>query len=189
MPAALSNRFIHLDFEVNHEDWRHWAQAAGIHPLVTGFISFKPKLLFEMSTAARAFPTPRSWEMLSTALTSFGAVDAMNDLLVGIVGEGAAIEFLAFSRLTFSEERINAIIQNPGTEELPADLGSLYTLVSYLGSWAKRAEVQRAAGVLLGRLSPEIGLLLARDMLRANPRFILDPGYQAFASAHQAFIT
>src|SRR5690349_20035546 len=38
MPAALANRFIHLDFEADFEDWRAWAGGAGINPLVVGFL-------------------------------------------------------------------------------------------------------------------------------------------------------
>ena len=34
MPAALSNRFIHLDFEHNIIDWRNWAIDSKIHPLI-----------------------------------------------------------------------------------------------------------------------------------------------------------
>ena len=36
MPAALANRFVHLDFEVDYDDWRTWAVGRGIHPLVIG---------------------------------------------------------------------------------------------------------------------------------------------------------
>ena len=45
MPAALANRFVHLDFEVDYDDWRDWAVARGIHPLVIGFLGLRRELL------------------------------------------------------------------------------------------------------------------------------------------------
>jgi hypothetical protein len=44
--------------------------------------------------------------------------------------------------------------------------------------------VQAAAGVLLGRLSSELAVLLARDVLRMNPRFAMDPYCQKFLEKH-----
>ena len=32
MPAALSNRFVHVDFEVNVDDWSEWATIRKTHP-------------------------------------------------------------------------------------------------------------------------------------------------------------
>src|SRR5262245_13767850 len=95
MPAALANRFVHLDFEVNFDDWRTWAFSAGVHPLVTSFLSVRRELLFDMSVPERGFPTPRSWEIVSDALKAAGSSRAIRDVVLGIVGEGASIEFLA----------------------------------------------------------------------------------------------
>src|SRR6478752_2297615 len=61
MPAALANRFIHLDFEADFEDWRTWATSAGLHPLVIGFVATRRELLLDMRNAERGFPTPRAW--------------------------------------------------------------------------------------------------------------------------------
>ncbi len=188
MPAALSNRFIHLDFEADIGDWRIWAQTNDIHPLVVGFLSLKPALLFNMGKNDRAFPTPRSWEMLSTALQQFETADALADLIQGIVGEGAGIEFLAYARKALSEEKMKAILADPEAEPLPEDLGGIYTLISYLAAWGKEVKVRRAAGILLGRLNPEAAVLLIRDLLRIEPRFMLDPGCAAFIAAHKDFL-
>jgi len=188
MPAALANRFIHLDFEVSLDDWRSWAINYGINPLIVGFISTRPELLFDMTNVDRAFPTPRSWQMLSDSLRRFTNISESLDMIIGIVGEGAALEFVGYANDAISEETIRAIIANPSSATLPDNVGDQYALISYLASKAKDKEIRAAAGELLHRFPAELSVLLARDMIEANAKFALDPSYLKFASEHQDFL-
>ena len=188
MPAALSNRFVHLDFEVSVDDWRGWAIKQGINPLITGFIGTRPELLFNMSKSDRGFPTPRSWHMLSDALKSFGDISKSLDLVIGIVGEGAAVEFLGYTSNAISEETIKKIIANPDTAKLPTGVADQYALISYFAYKADDAKIRKAAGSILSRLPPELSVLLARDMMRANAKFAIEKAYLDFASKHHEFI-
>ena len=189
MPAALANRFVHLDFEVDAGDWRAWAITAGIDPRVLGFIATRPAMLHDMSRPERGFPTPRSWHMLSDVLKRLGDVEAAIDVLIGIVGEGAAMEFAGYCRNAISLERIEAIVADPEGASLPEEIGDLYAFISWMAANGTNTKVRHAAGVLLGRVPPELGILLARDMIRASPRFLADKGYLAFAAAHKEFLT
>jgi hypothetical protein len=188
MPAALSNRFVHVDYEVNTDDWVNWAATNRVHPLVISFIRLRRELLFDMSQPDRAFPTPRTWEMASDALKSFGTPKEAEDVLLGIVGEGAAMEFLGFCDNAITEEAVKAIIENPDKAKLPSELGQLYALVSYIAETAQDSTVVQAAGVLLGRLNPEFGVLLARDVLVSNPGFVSDGGYKKFVKKHASLL-
>lgn len=174
MPAALANRFVHLDFEISFEDWRQWAVAHQIHPLVTGFLSLRSELLFDMSIPERGFPTPRSWEMASDTIQSIGTRGHAADVLLGIVGAGAAVEFLAYCETAMTEKQVEAIIKEPKTAKLPEEIGNLYALVSYLATRAKDKGAREASSVLLARLLPELAVLLLRDILRAYPKFIVE---------------
>jgi hypothetical protein len=188
MPAALSNRFIHVDFEIDFEDWRDWAVDTGIHPMVVGFLGVRRELLFDMRNTDRGFPTPRSWEIVSDTLKAMGGYQASRDLLLGIVGEGAALEFLGYCEAAITEEALMGILNDPASARLPTDLGDLYALVSYAASRARDEKVMEAAGVLLGRLEPELAVLLMRDVLRSNARFLMDTGYLAFVQEHHESI-
>ena len=70
-PAALANRFVHLDYDVNVDDWNNWAMEAGLHTDLRAFIRFKPSLLYKYDAATnpRAFPTPRSWAFVNESTT------------------------------------------------------------------------------------------------------------------------
>ena len=188
MPAALSNRFVHIDFEVNIDDWAEWATINNIHPLVIGFIRLRREMLFDMSNHHRAFPTPRSWEMVSDTLKTFGNFKDIEDVINGIVGEGASIEFLAFCETALSEEMVLKIIDNPDEAKIPSDLGALYALVSYVAARSDEEKVMKAAGHILNRLNPELGVFLARDVLAANPKFMTNPGYKQFIKEHSSLL-
>src|SRR2546421_12986634 len=60
MPTPLRNRFAHLEFQVDVQEWSEWAIQAGIRPEVIAFLRFRPELLSQSDRDAHAFPSPRS---------------------------------------------------------------------------------------------------------------------------------
>jgi MoxR-like ATPase len=188
MPSALANRFIHIDFEANHEDWQDWAAAHQIHPLVQAFLRLRSELLLDMTNMDRGFPTPRSWEMVSDALKAFGEASQILDVLIGTIGEGAAIEFVSFCKRTLTAEMVEAIIYEPEKSEIPRDMGDLYALISYLAAKGEREAVVKAAGKILSRISPEIATILARMMIKSNGDFSLNKDFLKFTAKHRDFV-
>jgi hypothetical protein len=184
MPAALANRFIHLDFEADFEDWRAWAGGAGIHPLVVGFLGTRRELLLDLRPSERGFPTPRSWHMVSDALQALGHARDAADVILGIVGEGAAAEFLGYCEQAISEETIRAILAHPDSAALPEALGDLYALLAYITANAREPDVAHAATVLFDRLPPELAVLLIRDLLRVDPLLVRQRAYKDFVARH-----
>ena len=188
MPAALSNRFIHVDFEVDYDDWRAWAYGAGVHATVIGFLGLRRELLHDMRSTDRAFPTPRSWEMASTAIKQFQGVRECIDVLIGTVGEGPAMELASYAQSAMTLDQIAAIVRDPEGADLPKSLGDLYALVSYLVQTIGASDTQDACGALLGRLPVEMAVLLARDTLRARPELRKHAGFAAFIREHAGSI-
>ena len=76
------------------------------------------------------------------------------------------------------------MVDNPHDAELPQDLDGIYMLTSWLAFHAGDETVSKASAVLLKRLPPEFGVVLARDMLKARPGFAKEPGYRDFLKAH-----
>ncbi len=188
MPAALSNRFIHLDFEVDFDDWRKWAIDHDIHPLVLSFLSTRQELLFNMDNSDRGFPTPRSWEMVSDILGAIGKVGEAQDILLGTVGEAATIEFMAYCDNALSEDAIKKILDDPEKAKLPQKLGDQYALISYVTGAAKDKRVLDAAASLVLRLKPELGILLLRNILQKHPRFATNKKILEFMKKHRDLI-
>jgi len=188
MPSALANRFVHLDFEVDVDDWAAWALQNKVHPQVVAFIRTRRELLLDMSDMDRAFPTPRSWEIFSSALKSVTNPDDVADVLIGIVGEGAAMEFLGYREQTLTEAALKEILKDPENADLPQDIGGLYALISYISARAGEGTIVQQASRLLSRLPPEMAVLMLRDFLRINPKFASTEGYLQFIKKHQALL-
>ena len=109
------------------------------------------------------------------------------------VPEGCAAlsvaEFQGFCDGAITEEQIINILNDPTNAPLPKKLGDQYSLISYICAQASVAANRKAAGILINRFSPELGVLLARDMLKANPTFATDKGFLQFVTEHKDFIT
>jgi hypothetical protein len=188
MSAALSNRFIHLDYEVDFDDWRKWAVDREIHPLVLGFLSTRQELLFNMDHSDRGFPTPRSWEMVSDILVALGKAKDAQDILIGTVGEAAAIEFMGYCDHALSEAAIRAILNDPENAKLPGKLGDQYALISYVTVAVKDPKMLDAAASLVLRFKPELGVLLLRNIFQKHPRFATHKKILEFIKQHKDII-
>ncbi len=184
MSSALVNRFIHLELGPDVNDWRDWAIEHRLDPMVVSFIGVRPELLVQSPGDSPAYATPRSWQMLSDVIRSFGGYKECADLVPGIVGEAAAIEFAGFLKRSLNEREMLRIVADPSNAKLPTALDGIYMLTSWLAYSVERPEVVGASAVLLTRLPPEFGVVLARDMLKARPAFARQPGYRTFLKEH-----
>jgi len=124
LAAPLANRFCHLTWGLDPQAWvdgmlQGWpAPAVPVLPdgweagipatraLVTSFIRHRPHLLLQVpkseEAASRAWPSPRTWDMAARLLAAADAAQVGDDvaasLVLGCVGEGAGLEFLAWRR-------------------------------------------------------------------------------------------
>lgn len=96
MPSPLRNRFTHLSFEVDLQEWCEWAIRASIRPEVIAFLRFRPNLLSAFDRDAEAFPSPRTWSFVSNILKRNPDPSLEHHLVAGTVGPGAATEFTGF---------------------------------------------------------------------------------------------
>lgn len=193
MSSALSNRFVHLDLETDVDDWRAWAIEKRLDPLVVSFVGVRPKLLCNEPEDKVAYPTPRSWEMASDVMKAFGGHKACTDVLPGIVGQGAAVEFAAFVKKSVNEQHMRDLVRQllsaPSEAVVPDTIDGIYLLTSWLAFQADEQAVSQASAVLLSKLPPEFAVVLARDMMKARPGFMREPGYREFIKLHGHLIS
>jgi hypothetical protein len=80
MSSALINRMVHIQLNASHRDWMAWAGRNAIHPLVLEYLQTRPDHLWSKPPKTEEpFSTPRSWHMLSDAMTAYGpALDDTN---------------------------------------------------------------------------------------------------------------
>ena len=169
MPTPLASRFVHLEIRVDAADWCAWGAANGIAPEVLFFVSMRPELLhaFNPQSTEKAFPCPRTWEMVSNIVYRRNGLDPVAEraLFRGTVGEAAAVEFSAFLHVWHELPHPRTVIDDPEGAVVPdnasaliALCGSLYRMADdiNLGAIVTYAEVERLLGPILGLGQPDV---------------------------------
>jgi len=129
--TAMQSRLVWLEIEVCAKAWGVWADENDIDHRVKSFIKFKPDLLhrFNPNHDEHTFPCPRTWEFMSKIVSSWeDIVVGKLPLLAGTVGESAAREFFAYTKIYRKIPTIKEIIQNPNAVQLTDDPGLQYAL-------------------------------------------------------------
>lgn len=140
MPKALANRLCHIEIVGDNASWQKWAVGAGINHVVRAFLERKPDMLmrFDPSAEALAFPTPRSWEMVSNILNRVSDdVREVYPLIVGCIGEEAAYELRAFGDIYGKIPPIENIFAGTAIG-VPTRPESLLALASLFAPYARK---------------------------------------------------
>ena len=188
LSSALANRFIHLNLEVDPDDWHAWATNRGIIPEVTAFLKYRPQLLQAASEDEQAFATPRSWEMVSDVVAKFGSPAKARDVIPGIVGTGPAVEFLTFAKKAVLRKEIDAIIADPAGATIPTELDRLWVLVSFLVAGGQNDGIRKIVPPLLPRLPVEFSIVLLRDLIRCRPQIVQEKGVSDFLKTNKVML-
>ena len=183
MPTPLRNRFVHLEFETDLQEWSEWAISAGMRPEVIAFLRFRPQLLSQFDRDQNAFPSPRSWEFVSRILDATPDPLMEHELFAGAIGSGAATEFSAFLR-TFRElPNIDAILVNPHNEPVPDNPAAQYAVAAALAHCASDTNFERVC-TYLERMPTEFSVLCVRDASLRQPDVRHTAAYTKWAIAN-----
>lgn len=184
MPTALRNRMGHIDVEVNNDDWGKWALTHDIHPGVLAFLRFKPSALNEMDETgdkkrdkeaaqrlkdAQAFATPRTWEYVSRMITQGVPEDIQLETLGGLVGAGAAAEFIGYMKVYQGMPNLDALLMNPTKARVPEEPAVLYALATGLAVKATEDNFDRVLKYA-DRMQPEFQILLVKDAVTRSTK-------------------
>ncbi len=171
MPKALANRMMHFNIEVNFDSWKKWAIENKVNDKVIGFLSFKRHRLncFETMNDDLAFPTPRSWELVSDILNS---VEDTQEHLIGIVsgliGFGTGMEFRKWLNIYSSLPNIEDIFSGKNAP-IPKSTDSLYALSCAMVAYARehKGDMKKISNSIAyaRKLPPEYSVLTLKDYL------------------------
>lgn len=114
MPTPIMNRLVHMEMRVSFDDWLVWALNNRVHADIVGYLTaFKESLFdFKPGSAARGFPTPRSWDFASRILKNSPDVSEqiMRALIIGCVGDADGQKFMSFRKIASSLPRAEDIL-------------------------------------------------------------------------------
>lgn len=181
MGSALVDRFsIFKLMPADVEEWEDWAVDNDINTSIISFLHYKPGSLHKRISDVNADivqPTHRSWFKVSKLIDGITDYDLIERLAAGRVGEGVAVEFTAYMRLS-EQIDIQAILKNPAKSKLPAidRTDMLYSLISGIVDIYKKKKSKPTLNSILvisTRLSPEFGVLLLRLTKRVDKNYFM----------------
>lgn len=150
MPRALANRLCHLEIKQDAAAWHDWAIRTGLHPYVIGYLEYNSPALLRSDPGSTdpAFPTPRSWEMVSRILyTVPGELREIAPLIIGCIGYSATAGFSTWVELYRTMPAVEAIfageeVAAPTGQELQIALRS--AMVEYARNHPQKKGIDRS---------------------------------------------
>jgi len=107
IPGPTNNRVAHYEVEHDLPSFEQWAYPAGVDVRILGFLKWRSELLHKFNPDARAWPSPRTWEMADRRLKAGMGIWP-------VVGQDASDEFEAFLRMLKHLPNIEAIVRGAG---------------------------------------------------------------------------
>ncbi|MBQ9850367.1 MAG: AAA family ATPase [Clostridia bacterium] len=177
MPKALANRLCHIEIQADFKSWRDWAVKSGINQKVIGFISFKRDSLmdFDAGKDDNAFPTPRSWEMVSNILNTVDDnIETVYSMISGLVGNGTAIEFKTWCGVYNQLPSVKDIF-NGKNPPVPKTTDVLYALISTMFDYAKNhsSDLEKIANSIkyAMQLPSDFSVVLLKDYMSIEKNY------------------
>ncbi|HPM10341.1 MAG TPA: hypothetical protein PK941_07850 [Paludibacter sp.] len=186
MGTSLANRFVHLNMDVDNDEWLDWAIENGIAPEICAFIKYRGDLLmtFDPKKNEKAFASPRSYEFLSNIVNEgLGELprNAQLEIAAGTIGEGPATEFIAFTDIWRSLPVIEDVLKNPSGFPIPEKPAVLFALC---GALSRKATPKTADKFFefANRLSGEWSVRIVNDAIKIEPKLKATKSYINWAS-------
>ena len=137
MPKALANRMCHLEIKEDAKAWHNWAVKSNIHPYVVGFIEYNISAFNRSKGVEIAFPTPRSWEMVSNILNYVSDnIEAVYSMVAGCIGHTMAGQFRSWIELHTGLPSVKEIF-NEGSAATPQESELQIALKSMMVAYAR----------------------------------------------------
>ena len=173
MPPPLANRFVHLEMEVDFEDWKTWAFENNINSTVIAYLNFDKSKLFAFDPIKneRSFPTPRSWEYVHKILNTNLHESLLHEAVTGAIGEENSVDFLSFRKVMHKLPDIQAIINGELCEIQEEDTKVLFALCAGLVNALKSSQDKNSLDHVISfslSLPSEFAIMLVKDLQKSH---------------------
>ena len=195
MPTQVASRFIHMTLNVHTGDWLEWAhEVGGIDPRVIAFIKYRPEYLqkFDPKSQEKAYACPRTWTYTSDVIKQADAMgmryeaEEQLELIAGIVGREAAVDFIGFLRIMEKLVSIDSILLAPEKAALPEDSAVTYALTYALADRSDKKLLPTIAKYI-ERLQEEWQFLFFQEIKRKQEALMKTQTFIKWAAAHHDF--
>ena len=193
MGMQTGTRWTHFTMMPDLDAWLEWADSVNLNPLVTSFnkmmtVGGEP-YLFRLDPTQQhehpTAPTPRTWERVAHVLDGGLPVDIERSVIEGIVGEEAAVAFIAVKHAAQSID-VEQALTDPTNATIPQDTGHQFAAASLLIRLANASNFENVI-TYLSRVadgeftSPEILVFVVEAIKRRQPELADTVAYRDFA--------
>lgn len=183
MSTALQSRLVHMQLQVDLQEFLDYAATKSFDRRITSYLSFKKGHLytFKPDHSDRTYACPRTWEFVDRLLKTGLKLDlddmASTALLQGTISPGVAHEFLTFVKLEDEIPKMSEIRRNPEGVTMPNDRGVLWSLT---GAIAHTISPDSAKDLMIfvKRMPIECQVVTMRDVVRRKPEMKPHPAVQ-----------
>lgn len=188
MSTALQSRLVHLELQLDQQEWNNHAADQGWDHRLTSWINFKPGMLFTFKAdhTDQTYACPRTYEFANRIL---GVVDDSSPdllpMLAGALSEGVAREMLTFFKIHKSIATIPQIRANPEGIKVPDEPSVIWALT---GSISHHASVDNMEDLMkfVNRIPAEFQVVCLRETVRRNRALLTHPSVQKWISSSAA---
>lgn len=192
------NRRAEIEIQDDLESWLEWANTHNVSPLTCAFANQNPTIVFSDGVPEKQGPwcTPRSLAMADRLLTlkakrSPGGQVPTDQLTVetleGLIGTGAAQQYMIFVRLDREMPPYDEIVKSPSKAKVPTKPDA-QMLISY--NLAHRAKLEDTASIIeyIERMPKEFATTFATSVCKRSPAFVREPAFQKWVRANASLM-
>lgn len=163
-----------VNLEVNEDDICEWFMDRGYPFELTAFLRFRPALIhsFQATNDLTNSPCPRTWAYVGKAIGLKMSPELELAAIKGLVGEGAAGEFVAFLRVARELPSLDGILIDPDGAIVPKTAAARYAVAIGLASKVTPANFARAARYaerLMNEASTEFAVVMVHAAMKRDP--------------------
>lgn len=185
MPTHVANRVMQLNMDFSIEDFLGYCNGTGAAEHLKAFTKFRPGVLESFSPKQKINCTPRSIVGASKIIDAAAFANSANsaeesnmqtmrfEMVQGLIGEGAAIEYCGFLRIWESAPDSEIVRREAETFDVPTKLDMQFAVAQMLLVDTDATNVSRTM-IFVGRLSTEVTQMFVTDLLQRNPDMAAD---------------
>jgi hypothetical protein len=184
----VTNRRMLITIEPNCDAWADWAEKEDIHPLAIAFAKHKPHIVFADKVPEKSGPfcTPRSLVMASYLIGEMDMEDYV-ECASGLIGTGAAAEFVAFLRVAEELPSFEQIVKDPKGTPIPTRPDACYAAMQMV---AHRVDVKTAfiAFTYLSRMQKEFQVAGLRAAFNRVPQLVMSQDFAGWLRDNKSLV-
>lgn len=190
----MLNRLMVIEIDPRLDPWVRWAEANDVHPWVIAFAKTRPGIIFSdkieknKDSDIGAFCTPRTLVMAGDVLHAVPDLDMATEGLMGLIGEGATTELIAFLRVAMDLPSFEEIIANPKGIKVPDRPDAQWALTQMCAHRMAPENAGKVFQFMDKHMGEEFQVACIRGACRRDPQIPARPEFSEWTRKHSKLI-